>query len=329
MLSVQEIGSFFVGGEPVALEGLPARTVTLVPGSPPVSVDPNGTFWSGQMYVHYVRLVERRAPYPLLLWHGGAMTGAVWESTPDGRPGWQSLFLRCGHDVYVADAVERGRAGWSRFPEIFPGEPFFRSAREAWTLFRMGPDHGYAPAFADRCPFVEQRFPHAALDELAKSFVPRWNGTEQRALSAYLEMLDRLGPSVVVAHSQGGAFAWDAALARPDLVRGLVLVEPGGAPDPCRLDVAQLAHIPILCVWGDNLGEVPFWRRAAARVRNACAVIDESGGDITWLDLPAEGVRGNSHLLMMDDNSDAIAARIQAWLASRRLAAPVSDAPAA
>jgi hypothetical protein len=53
-------------------------------------------------------------------------------------------FLRAGHDVYVSDAVERGRAGWSRFPEIFKGEPVFRAMGEGWQLFRVGPADGWA-----------------------------------------------------------------------------------------------------------------------------------------------------------------------------------------
>lgn len=63
--------------------------------------------------------------------HGGP--GAA-----DGQPGWENFFLRAGHDVYVSDAVERGRASWARYPEMFKSEPFFRLKKEAWELLRIG-----------------------------------------------------------------------------------------------------------------------------------------------------------------------------------------------
>ena len=98
------------------------------------------------MYVQYVRLATPRAACPLLLWHGGGMSGASWESTPDGRPGWQTFFLRAGFDTYVSDAVERGRASFAPFPQIYPEAPYFRTARELWEdTFRFGPAGSSAP----------------------------------------------------------------------------------------------------------------------------------------------------------------------------------------
>src|SRR5713101_1042261 len=108
-LSVAEVGSFHVGGRAVSLTGLPTRDVVFTAGSQPIKVDPNGDFEVEQMYVQYVKLAQPKARYPLLLWHGGGLTGVTWETKPDGKPGWQLFFLRAGHDVYVSDAVERGR----------------------------------------------------------------------------------------------------------------------------------------------------------------------------------------------------------------------------
>ena len=93
------------------------------------------------MYVQYVKLAQPRARVPLLLWHGGGLSGVTWETKPDGKPGWQQFFLNAGYDVYVSDAVERGRASWARYPEIFKAEPMFRPKKEAWELFRIGPSY--------------------------------------------------------------------------------------------------------------------------------------------------------------------------------------------
>jgi hypothetical protein len=45
-----------------------------------------------------------------------------------------------------------------------------------------------------------------------------------------------------------------------------------------------------------------------------------AGADVEWIDLPARGITGNSHALMADDNSDAIAMIVHDWLRKRGLA---------
>ena len=120
MLALRSIESFHVGGEVVSLAGLPVGRRRLAQGAAPRAIDPNGDYVTGQMYAQAFRLVAPRVPYPVLLWHGGGMTGAHWESTPDRRTGWLTRFLEAGFDVVVCDAVERGRASWSPFPANLP-----------------------------------------------------------------------------------------------------------------------------------------------------------------------------------------------------------------
>ena len=138
---VREVGSFHVGGRTATVSGMPTRDVVFSPGAPPIKVDPNGEFAVEQMYVQYVKLAQPKAKVPILLWHGGGLSGVTWETKPDGKPGWQQFFLNSGYDVYVSDAVERGRASWARYPEIFKSEPMFRTKKEAWELFRIGPSY--------------------------------------------------------------------------------------------------------------------------------------------------------------------------------------------
>lgn len=88
---VKEMGSFFVGGHGVTLSGLPTREIVFRPGAPPLISDPNGEFEAGQMYVHDVRLSAPRFPLPLLMWHGGGLTGATFETKPDGAAGWEKV----------------------------------------------------------------------------------------------------------------------------------------------------------------------------------------------------------------------------------------------
>jgi hypothetical protein len=81
----KEIGSFHIGGQPLTLQGLPVKELVYTAGGPPTKMDPNGDFHTGQMYVQYIKLTKPKARYPLLLWHGGGLTGVTWETKPDAR----------------------------------------------------------------------------------------------------------------------------------------------------------------------------------------------------------------------------------------------------
>lgn len=322
---VRDIGSFYVGGEVVTLAGLPARGRISTAGGPVHPIDPNGEIVAGQMYVQYVRLAEPRSPVPLLLWHGGGMTGVNWETTPDGRPGWQMFFLRAGFDTYVSDAVERGRASWAPYPQVYPEAPYFRTAKEAWEeTFRFGPEGSWHPDLAQRQAHPGLRFPVAQFEAFLAQFVPRWgcnNELTQRAYDALLQRMQGIsqGGSIVLTHSQGGNFGLTAAAAAPDRVRAVISLDPSGAPDPAQHDAPRLRGVPHLFVWGDYLDLHPFWVHSRPAVERWRDALRDAGCDVTWIELPAIGVHGNSHALMADDNSDAVAGIVLDWLRERSL----------
>ncbi len=316
-LNVREIGSFHVGGRTATIEGLAPREIVFSPGAPPLRINPNGDFQVEQMYVQYTRLENPRARFPLLLWHGGGLTGVTWETTPDGRAGWQMFFLRQGHDVYVSDAVERGRSGWARFPEVFAGEPVFRTLGEGWGLFRIGPQDGWNIDPARRVAFADQKFPVAAWNQFGRQSVPRWVTTDPQVQRAYDAYVQQTCPCVVMVHSQGGNFGFTAALNAPDKIRAIIAIEPSGAP-PAGADAAKLKGMPHLVVWGDNMDQ-PFWQRIRPNIERWQSAIREAGGTADTLDLPAAGLRGNSHMLMMDTNSDQVAQLVQGWMAKQGL----------
>jgi pimeloyl-ACP methyl ester carboxylesterase len=316
-MEIREVGSFHIGGRAVALSGLPTSEVVVQTGTSPVTIDPNGDFEIDQMYVHYVRLARPAARHPLLLWHGGGLTGVTWETKPDGQPGWQQFFLAAGHDVYVSDAVERGRASWAPYPVINPDPPLLRSKREAWETFRLGDPGSYRTDPATRGAYPGSQFPLEAFDQFAKQFVPRWATSDRATVAAYAQLLGRLGPCVVLMHSQAGAFAANLALEHPELIRGFVAIEPFSAPDPTRVAparFARLAGVPFLFVWGDYIDGSAVWERARAGIKAFSEALARGGAPVEWWDLPALGIHGNDHMLMMDRNSDAIAARIQDWM---------------
>ncbi len=91
-LTLRDMGSFHIGGRLVEISGKPVKEVTFTPGGVPAKVDPNGTYQVEQMYVQYFLPANEKGAYPLLMWHGGGLTGVTYETTPDGREGWLNYF---------------------------------------------------------------------------------------------------------------------------------------------------------------------------------------------------------------------------------------------
>ena len=317
-ITLRDMGSFHVGGRLVTLAGKPVREVTFSPGGVPAKIDANGTYVTGQMYVQYFVPEPVRASVPLLMWHGGGLTGVTYETTPDGREGWQQWFLARGWPVYVSDAVERGRSGWSMYPDIFEGEPVFLTVENPWERFRIGDGpHSYDADPAKRRELPGNQFPGESYDAFVKQTVPRWTTTDAAIIDAYVAEIDRVGPSVVLFHSQGGQFGFKVAQARPDRIKALVAVEPAGIGDPAK--AAALKDVPILMVFGDYVAGDARWPKIRQNAVAFGEAVRAAGGHVDIVDLPAIGIKGNSHMMMMDRNNLQVAAVIQDWLKARGL----------
>jgi hypothetical protein len=138
---LRDMGSFHVGGRVVEISGKPLKEIVFGAGGVPAKIDPNGLYQVEQMYVQYFLPQDRKGKYPLLMWHGGGLTGVTYESTPDGREGWLNAFIRKGWDVYNSDAVERGRSGFAP-PDVWTGEPNFLTKANPFERFRIGQGPG-------------------------------------------------------------------------------------------------------------------------------------------------------------------------------------------
>ncbi len=64
--------------------------------------------------------------------------------------------------------------------------------------------------------------------------MPRWTTNDDATIAAYLAEIDRVGPCIILFHSQAGSFGFKVAQARPDKVKALIAVEPAGVGDPAR-----------------------------------------------------------------------------------------------
>jgi pimeloyl-ACP methyl ester carboxylesterase len=193
----------------------------------------NEAFMSGAMYVERYVPAALRQPWPVVMFHGGAQTGTNYTATPDGRRGWVHDFLRAGYTVYVVDQPERGRSGH------MPGSD------GAFSLLRYS-TRQIEQRFT--APAVSMLWPQAArhtqwpgegvkgdpvFDEFFASQVEMLvdrTAIEILARDAGAALLDRIGPAVLLTHSQSGPFGWLIADARPGLVKAIVSIEPNGPP---------------------------------------------------------------------------------------------------
>jgi pimeloyl-ACP methyl ester carboxylesterase len=178
---------------------------------------------SGQIYAETHR-------WPILMVHGFGQSGTNFTGTPDGREGWAQYFLRQGYAVYVIDQPGRGRAAYQAdvYPPLTPPDldnvqrRFVAPERfNLWPQARMHtqwPGNG-APGDAIFDQFFASQLPSIPLAE-ATIF----------NRDAIVSLLDKIGPVIVMTHSQSGGFGWPVADMRPDLVKGIIAIEPSGPP---------------------------------------------------------------------------------------------------
>ena len=206
-------GSFFVGGEKA--EQTKGELGNLGPG---------GHITVNQMYVRYMVPQGGDGNLPVVMVHGATLTGKSWETTPDGRMGWDEYFVRKGHPVYVPDQVGRGRSGFDQavFNNVRVGSAppadqpvWLRFSDEVvWPNFRFGSKPGV--------PYPDSQFPVAAVDELSKQGVPDMSFGMPRpspTINALSELATQLKGAVLMGHSQSGPFPLDAALLNPSAAR--------------------------------------------------------------------------------------------------------------
>ncbi|SMX31041.1 alpha/beta fold hydrolase [Actibacterium lipolyticum] len=287
---LKDFGSYTAGGRIHAVTKGTPQTVQFT-RTASYEVDPRGHFAVEHAYVQYFIPESRNTKPPVVLVHGGGMSGACWETTPDGRPGWLHLLLARGYEVHVIDNVERGRAGFA--PGLWGGDPILRSMEEAWVLFRFGPKDG----FASRTPFAGQKFPVAHFDAFVRSFTPRWLNTTSLHTAALLAVLRKTGPATVICHSQGGEVTFDAQAQMPELFASIIALEPSGVPQ----NITLLGGMNVTLVAGDFLDTARHWKQRS----EGWASLAAQAANITLVDkavLPA----GHSHMMMMDQNNHTI-----------------------
>lgn len=264
-----------LGGTQARVAGQPVKGVHVAADAPPVRTDPNSACRTGHAYVQWAKLA-RPAGMPVLFLKGGTATGVMWETTPDGRPGWRDIMLREGRDVWLADAPGKGRASYQPSPAVLPSEPVFRLNGCTWMLLRVDPRYGPGPAKRRAVPGTQ--FPVGAVGAFMEGAVPRFAGQDKVELASYAALLAQACPCVIVAQSSGAYFAIRLAAQRPDLVRGMAAVALTATLDLAKIDGAALARVPRPLIWGDNLQSTAYRRSARATTGAYAAALRGRGG---------------------------------------------------
>ena len=210
-LSIARQGYFFVGGK--------------------YSTVKDQQVMSGQFYVEFQIPSKQTHDWPIVMIHGGGQSGTNFTGTPDGREGWAQYFLRQGYAVYVVDQPGRGRAAY--LADLYGGvtPPSLDNVQRRFVAperYRLWPQarlHTQWPGTGAPGDAVFDQFYASQLPSIQ-------DFTLQQVLNrdAIVALLDRIGPAIVLTHSQSGAFGWPVADRRPDLVKAIVAVEPNGPP---------------------------------------------------------------------------------------------------
>jgi pimeloyl-ACP methyl ester carboxylesterase len=187
---------------------------------------------------HVLKLTPRRVRHatPLILIPGQGQTIANFLGTPDGREGWAMDFVRQGFTVYLMDQPGRGASGYDEAygPSDRQGPLLLEQRFTTPEAFEPTPGAAYGWPQAKR----HSQWPGTgrpgdpAFDQFFASQVEYASGSVSAVLvsEAGAALLDRIGPAVVITHSQAGPFGWGIGELRPDLVRAIVAVEPSGPP---------------------------------------------------------------------------------------------------
>jgi hypothetical protein len=326
-LTIQEQGSFAVGG-----------TVITNPGAYDAAKrGPEGqTLHGDHAYVFYQVPVDARK-LPLVLWHGVGQFSKTWETTPDGREGYQTIFLRRRFPVYVLDQPRRGRAGRGTLPATITPTP---DEQNWFGTFRLG----VWPNFFPGVQFSRDR---EALDQYFRQITPDTGPLDPAVnTAAVVALFGRIGPGILVTHSHSGGMGWRAAVKSPN-IRAIASYEPGSGfvfpdgevppPMPSSAgpleaaavplsDFMALTKIPIVIYYGDNIPEKPSanpgadgWRVRLAMARLWRDAVNRRGGDVTVVHLPEVGIRGNTHFPFSDLNNLQIADLLFKWLKEKGL----------
>lgn len=320
---LEDQGSFTIGG-----------TVITTPGTyDPIKRTAEGqTFHGDHAYVFY-QIPQQAKKLPLIFWHGIGQFSKTWETTPDGRDGFQNIFLRRKYGVYLLDQPRRGNAGRSTEPSTIDPIP----DEQTWFgTFRVGVWPNYFPG-------VQFSKDPETLNQYFRSMTPNIGPIDINLnVKAVSALFEKIGPAILVTHSHSGGMGWLTAIDQGN-VKAIISYEPGSGfvfpedelPQPIasssgpleavaikKEEFLKLTKIPIVIYYGDNIPSkldndnpgADGWRARLEMARIWAKTINKYGGDATVVHLPEVGIKGNTHFPFSDLNNLEIADLMENWI---------------
>jgi pimeloyl-ACP methyl ester carboxylesterase len=207
--------------------------------------EPGKEVMDGAMYVEVWVPKQIRQPYPIVMFHGNGQTGAVWQQTPDGRPGWAYYLIEQGYVVYMVDYPARGRSPYVPGVDGTLGIRTALELEQIWTApatsggeFPRKNKYMQWPSNSPKKGMVGD----PVFDNFIKGQMQFVNNQADLAVPAGIALLDLIGkPVILLTHSQGGGIGFDVAEKRPQFIAGMVSIEPGG-PQIGTVDTAKVAY---------------------------------------------------------------------------------------
>jgi len=306
-----------------------------------------GTILVGQTFVQYLKPQQKRHRYPVVLVHGGAGQGTHYMGI-GGNAGWAHYFVQAGYDTYIMDRVGHGRAIYH--PDALgPIGPVFNYASITADFKRaaVDPNRRWAGTGDVGDPLIDQF-------QAGQNSTPTDNALAQKLWArAGGELLDKIGPAIVMVHSAGGPFGWLIANERPGKVKAILNVE-GASPlfqgaagawpltaiplvydppvsDPAQFTMKEVAAKdggPAYRIQADpsvkklkNLQGVPIAyivaERSTRRSEPVVAFLKQAGCDAEALNLKDKGILGNGHFMMLESNRKQVFEAIRGWLEAK------------
>lgn len=292
--------------------------------------DPTGQTHHADHASVFYQIPANSNGHAMMFLHGYGQSRTGWMTTPDGRDGWNDIFLRKGYATYLVDQPRRGDAGQTSVAQ----EISTTTQDQAWfTQFRLG----RWPDFNEGSQFPQDE---ESINQFFRQMTPDTGAFDQTVIAdALVAAFDKSGSGVLVTHSQGGMPGWEIA-AKSDNVESVVAIEPGSVPFPASMsredivygyqvpdeEFAKLIEKPIIIYMGDyipsetsELNAENFWAMVLAGSRQFANVANNMGGDVTVVYLPDEGINGNSHFLFQEKNNAEIAEHLYSWLSEKEL----------